>query len=205
MDVRSFLAHHGCMPRRVRVRSPVAFVRHRRRVRRTVAASVTIVLALLIVLDRQGWLLVSRDDLAAYHGQSFRVVRVIDGDTLDVAAPDGASPTTRVRLWGVDTPEVAKPELGVAAEPGAEAATQFTTQLARDAVVTLELEPHRLRGRYGRLLAYVRLPDGTMLNEQLLLAGLARADDRWPHQFAERFAMLELQARRERVGLWTAP
>ena len=73
---------------------------------------------------------------------------------------------------------------------------------AQGQVIKLTIEPHQLRGRFGRLLGFVELPDGTMLNEQLLIAGLARADDRFSHRFLERFALLELQAKRERVGLW---
>ena len=66
----------------------------------------------------------------------------------------------------------------------------------------LHLEPHRLRDRYDRLLAYVELPDGKLLNEEMLAAGLARADSRWPHRNSDRFKLIEAQARRDRLGLW---
>jgi endonuclease YncB( thermonuclease family) len=47
------------------------------------------------------------------------------------------------------------------------------------------------------------LPDGAVLNEQMLLAGLAVADDRWPHRHDDRYRLLQLQAQRERVGRWS--
>lgn len=154
----------------------------------------------LFLADRWGLLVYGGADAARYDGRSFQVVAVIDGDTLDLDAPDGRHATTRLRLWGVDTPEAAYDARP--AEPGAAAATQRTAELAYGQSVTVRLEPHRLRGRYGRLLAYVILPDGTVLNERLLSEGLARADDRWPHRDVDRYAQLEAQAQREGRGLW---
>ena len=71
--------------------------------------------------------------------------------------------------------------------------------------MTLTLEPHRTRGSFGRLLAHAQLPDGSSLNEALLAAGLARADDRWPHSLVGRYAQLERIARREGLGIWSPP
>jgi len=50
--------------------------------------------------------------------------------------------------------------------------------------------------------AHVILDDGTTLNERLLAAGLARADDRFSHQWDERYLLIEDQARKEKVGMW---
>lgn len=186
-----------------------AFVRLRRRRFwwRVVLAVLT--LAVLVVLDRGGFLLAGRGDLGKYDGRAFLVQRVIDGDTLDIAAPDGDHLTTRIRVWGIDTPETAKPARGdepaTDAEPFADEANALATQLLAGQTVTLRLEPTRLRGRYERLLAHVELSDGGLLAERLLLAGLAKADARWPHQHAERFALLERQARRDGAGLWSVP
>ena len=46
-------------------------------------------------------------DFDRYHDKSFRVIHVVDGDTFDIDVPDGETPKTRIRLWGVDTPEIA--------------------------------------------------------------------------------------------------
>ncbi len=67
----------------------------------------------------------------------------------------------------------------------------------------LELQPHRLRGRYHRVLAYVYLPSGAMLNESLLTAGLARADDRWSHRYMDKFDTLASKAEDAGRGIWS--
>ncbi len=191
-----------------------AFLRRRRRKWWWRFAALALTLVVLIVLDRGGFLLAGRGDLGRYDGRTFLVQRVIDGDTLDLAVPDLAGgavdrPLTRVRVWGIDTPETAKPATPTRdaqpAEPGADAAAALTTQLLAGQTVTVHLERTRLRGDFGRLLAHVELADGGLLAERLLLAGLAEADDRWPHRHLERFALLERQARRDGVGLWAEP
>ncbi|RME39312.1 MAG: hypothetical protein D6788_05715 [Planctomycetota bacterium] len=141
------------------------------------------------------------DDHARYHDRTFRVARVIDGDTLDLAVPDGRHSTTRVRLWGVDAPEVGHdgaPSMYFGGE-----AVAFARRTLEGRTVRIVLVPRRTRGKYGRLLAYVYLePDGRMFNEMLLEQGYAYADYRFPHPYADRFKRLERQARKADVGLW---
>jgi endonuclease YncB( thermonuclease family) len=163
-------------------------------------------LVALVIADRSGWLLVRRpDDMTAYHGTAVRVARVIDGDTFEIEVPDRLHerPVTQVRLWGVDSPEAARRDR--AAEPFADEARALTRTLTADGPVTLTLEPHRTRGSFGRLLAHAQLADGSSLNEALLAAGLARADDRWSHSLVGRYAQLERVARREGLGIWSQP
>ena len=174
----------------------------RQRRRRWVIAA--IVLAGLIVADRSGWLLVGRgDDMTTYDGAEIRVGRVIDGDTIEIEAPDPRRrrSATQVRLWGIDCPERAGPRRATA-EPFADEAHMLVRSLADGRRVRIALEPHRTRDAYGRLLAHVDLPDGTSLNEALLQAGLARADERWPHALLARYAQVERVARRAGVGAW---
>ncbi|MEM1098134.1 MAG: thermonuclease family protein [Planctomycetota bacterium] len=208
-------------PRRGRnpARDIPSLLRRKRRRSAWRIAAVVLSLVVLVLLDRGGFLLAGRGDLKRYDGRTFLVSRVIDGDTFDVVAPDlhrantedlpFPPATTRVRVWGIDTPEVAKPEAPghppTPAEPFAEEAAALATQLLAGQTVTLRLERTRPRGRFGRLVAHPELPDGGLLAERLILAGLARADDRWPHRHLDRFALLEQQARRDRVGLWSAP
>lgn len=175
-------------------------LRRQCRTRRALAILGVLLLIALFLADRQGWLLYQGDAMARYDGQSFHVDRVIDGDTLVIAAPDGDEPVTRVRLWGIDTPELAR--AGQPAEPGADEARRFAERRVTGKLVRLELEPHRVRGSFGRVLAFVYGPDGRMLNEALLSAGLAEADDRWSHRHVERFELLEMQAQRDARGLW---
>ncbi|MDY7108162.1 MAG: thermonuclease family protein [Planctomycetota bacterium] len=175
-----------------------------KRRRRLIGLGVLAALGLLIIADRSGCLLARRgDDMAVYHGMEARVVAVLDGDTIEVDLPDALHdrPTTRVRLCGIDCPEPARPRQP--AEPWAEEATELTLDLTEDATITLWLEPHSTRGVFGRVLAHVELPDGSFLNEALLAAGLAVADDRWPHAKLTRYAQLENTARRQGRGIWS--
>ncbi|MEW6047303.1 MAG: thermonuclease family protein, partial [Bacillota bacterium] len=97
------------------------------------------------------------------------VVRVVDGDTL-VVRLDGREET--VRLIGADTPETVHPTVGL--EPGGPEASAYTKALLPPGTrVSLELDVEQ-RDRYGRLLAYVYLADGRMINAELLRAGWAQ-------------------------------
>ncbi len=162
-------------------------------------------LGLLSVLDRAGWLLADQPDGDLYHLISARVVRVIDGDTIEVQIADHlrGTETTRVRLIGIDCPEVAHPAFSnQPAQPFAAEATALTRQLVEGHAVRLRLEPQSTRDIYGRLLAHVDLEDGTNLAEHLLSEGLARREDRWNHSMLMRYRQLELAARRAHRGLW---
>jgi micrococcal nuclease len=140
-------------------------------------------------------------DFTRYHGGTFPVVRVVDGDTLHLAIPDSSGMTTKVRLVGVDAPELG----GGTRERmyfGAEAAT-FAERLAMGKRVTVHLDEQAgSRDRYGRLLAYLELPDGKFLNEQLLLEGYAYADVRFRHSYYQKYQQLEASARTLKEGLW---
>ena len=169
------------------------------------AIGLVVVLFLIIavaVLDRGVNLLPVGDDWHRYHEQRFEVLRVIDGDTIDLRSPDGDRKPTRVRLWGVDTPEMGSTERDTPPEPFAVEATEFTTLATKGEHVRVHLQRHRLRDRYGRLLAYIELPDGRILNAELIENGLSEHDDRWGHDHAEHYGRLERQAREARKGIW---
>ena len=140
-------------------------------------------------------------DFTRYHNRTFSVARVVDGDTLDIDAPDAGKSTTRIRLWGVDTPEVARGRT-VEMHFGLEASAFAKTTLEGKRVHVV-LSPRRTRGKYGRLLAYVFLErGGIMFNELLLEEGYAYADRRFPHHYKRQFEAIEKRARREGAGLW---
>ncbi|MBT8484542.1 MAG: thermonuclease family protein [Phycisphaerae bacterium] len=166
--------------------------------RRSVAFAllVVVVLAGLIVADGCGWLRPPRQgDVAVYDGLVTTVTYTHDGDTIEIAAPDATTgaDTTRVRLWGVDCPELGRD--GAPDAPGAAAARDRVEALVATGPVTLHLEPTRARGRYQRILAHVELADGTLLNERLLAEGLARTDERWGHEHLDRYERAEKRAR----------
>jgi len=140
------------------------------------------------------------DDLEKYHAKTFTVVNVVDGDTIDIDVADGKYDHTRIRLWGIDTPETKNPETGVMYF-GPEA-SEFTKELALGKQVAVYLDENRTRDKYDRLLAYVKLPDGGFLNEVLLTEGFAYADLRFKHNFYNKYKQLEAGARGQKKGLW---
>jgi micrococcal nuclease len=125
-----------------------------------------------------------------------RIERVVDGDTLVLTDVD-----ERVRLLGVDTPETVKPNTPV--EPWGPEATAFTKKFLAGGQARLEFDGPR-HDKYGRLLAYVWVED-RMLNEELLRAGLARAELQY-HFSAEMKARLrraETEAKAAHRGIWS--
>jgi micrococcal nuclease len=61
----------------------------------------------------------------------------------------------------------------------------------------------RERDKYGRLLAYVYLPHGTMLNEEMLKKGYAQLLTMPPNvRYVKRFTAALEEAKKERRGLW---
>lgn len=116
--------------------------------------------------------------------------RVIDGDTVVCRGGE------RVRLIGIDTPEMNDAPLG---------------KLARDFLVSLAAPGTRLRverdvelrDRYGRLLAYLYLPDGHMLNLELVRAGYAVPYTLPPNvRYVDEILAASRAARAEGAGLW---
>jgi micrococcal nuclease len=102
-------------------------------------------------------------------GPVVTVSRVVDGDTVEVTpAVDGL---TEVRLIGVDTPETSHPTYGE--HPYGQQAKEFTTSRLEGERVALELDVEQV-DPYGRLLAYLWLPDDSMFNEVLLREGYAQ-------------------------------
>ena len=162
---------------------------------------VVVAVAVGVVAHRSAAPMPAGDDYERYHGKVFRVARVVDGDTVDLAVPDGRHAHTRVRLWGVDTPEVAASDRGEMYY-GAQASAFAKAALAgRDVEVWLVRE--ETRGLYGRLLAYLKVPgEDVTFNERLIETGHAYADWRFDHPYKEHFLGVERRARRNRSGLW---
>jgi endonuclease YncB( thermonuclease family) len=99
------------------------------------------------------------EDSLADLGKVVVVSRVVDGDTIEVSPTVGG--IANVRLIGVDTPEIYG-----GTEPYGEEASAFTTERLESRKVALEFDVERI-DPYGRALAYVWLPDGTIqINEQ---------------------------------------
>jgi micrococcal nuclease len=99
------------------------------------------------------------------------VIRVIDGDTIDVQPASG--PSTTVRLLGIDAPESGAP--GTPVECGSEDAAAYLTELLLrlpDVVLTTDPSQDRV-DRFGRLLTYV---DGGTTDVGLAMIRAGHAD-----------------------------
>ncbi len=83
----------------------------------------------------------------------YTVLRVIDGDTVEVAYQGGMS----VRIIGIDTPETVSPS--VPDECWGQAASDAAVRLLTGKSVALEFDPSQgRRDAYDRTLAYLRVP-----------------------------------------------
>ncbi len=119
-----------------------------------------------------------------------RVVRVIDGDTIEITGG------IRVRYIGIDTPET-YPEVEYY---GPEASAK-NAELVQGRVVTLRKDVDNA-DRYGRLLRYVYVDD-LFVNAELVRLGYAEAYPYSPNTMHEDlFTRLEDQARKAEVGMW---
>ena len=128
------------------------------------------------------------------------VLRVIDGDTI-VVLFEGV--TTTVRLLGVDTPETVDPHKSMQCF-GPEASAEVK-QLLDGTSVQLEADPSQGHlDWYGRTLAYVYLPDGTLLDEFLIAQGYGREYTyHSAYKYQARFKAAQENAKREQRGLWS--
>lgn len=128
------------------------------------------------------------------------VVRaIVDGDTLDVTLKGR---TRRVRLIGVDTPETTHPSRPV--ECFGREATRFLTELVNGQTVFLEADPSQGdRDRYNRLLRFVWLPDGRLVNYEIIAQGYGfEYTFNAPYAYQDQFKAAQRTAREAQAGLW---
>ncbi|MBI4033477.1 thermonuclease family protein [Candidatus Saccharibacteria bacterium] len=130
----------------------------------------------------------------------YSVSQFIDGDTIAV---NMNGTTEIIRMIGVDTPETHRPNTPVQCY-GPQAA-DFTENFIGKKKVRLQADPlNTNRDRYDRLLRYVYLPDGTMLEEAIISQGYGFAYTLFPYQKIEEFKGYETVAKAVGRGLWTA-
>lgn len=123
-----------------------------------------------------------------------RVKRVVDGDTIELETGE------KVRYIGINAPESVKPNSPV--ECFGKEASMRNQELVEGKIVRLEKDISE-QDKYGRLLRFTYLEDGTFVNEWLVREGYARVST-FPPDVAEadRFRLAEREARDSKRGLW---
>jgi endonuclease YncB( thermonuclease family) len=132
-------------------------------------------------------------------GTQATVVRVIDGDTIEVDI-DGT--ICKVRYIGIDAPELGdeRPEFSTLAQEAA----RVNKQLVEGEIVWLEKDISET-DLYGRLLRYVYIDD-TFVNAELVRQGLAWAKAYEPDtKYWDYLEELEAEARQAGRGIWALP
>ena len=143
--------------------------------------------------------------------QTTTVTRIVDGDTIKIRY---WGKDESIRLIGIDTPEsrINKKAKRDAKRSGRDIktiiemgkrATEYVSSLVKLGVkVEIEFDVQQ-RDRYGRLLGYVYLPNGKMLNEEIVKAGYANVMTVPPNvKYKDRFLRAYKQARENKRGLW---
>ena len=119
---------------------------------------------------------------SCYNFRVTKIVKVLDGDTIDVLIDLGFDlyKKERVRIAGVDTPEkrtrdLEEKALGIDATNWLKA--KLTETIKGDEELTIRTELKGGVGKYGRLLGWLYVgEDNVSLNEQMIGEGYA-----WPY------------------------
>ena len=146
-----------------------------------------------------------------YAQQKTTVTRVIDGDVIQVIY---GGVEKRVRLIGIDAPEsridrkalkdadMSEHDIEAIVEMGAKAKAYVNGLIKRGNFITIEFDEKEM-DRYGRLLCYVYLSNGKMLNEEIVKAGYANVKSIPPNvKYKDRFLNAFEYAKETKGGLW---
>jgi len=171
----------------------------RKYTKRTAPLWVLIVSIVVLLGQRYGWFDSAKQTAQVNQPGLYRVIRFDDGDTI-VVDMNGAKET--IRFIGVDTPETHDPRKAV--QCFGQAASNFTKTFISTNNVRLEADPlNTNRDRYNRLLRYVYLPNGTLVNAEIIKQGYGFAYLSFPFTKAEEFRQYQTAAREQGKGLWS--
>jgi micrococcal nuclease len=134
----------------------------------------------------------------SFAGAPSQVIRyVYDGDTAVLATGE------EVRYLGIDAPEIG--HCGEKSDFMALESKNYNMNLVRNASIRLEFDEER-KDRYGRLLAYVYLENGDMVNRLLVRNGFAWVLVKKPNmKYFSRLLECQRQAITEKIGIWNKP
>jgi micrococcal nuclease len=129
----------------------------------------------------------------------YRVLRVIDGDTVNVEM-DGESAT--IRLIGLDTPESVHPTMAVECF-GLEASERAKSLLTGQSVSLENDSSQDNIDKYGRYLRYLFLKDGTNFNMKMIADGYGYEYTYFlPYKYQKDFKAAQVEAKTQGKGLW---
>ena len=161
-------------------------------------AVIAAAISILIYAQQQGLLSDAGQKLQTAQPGFYRITRFVDGDTLEI---DMNGKTEKVRFIGVDTPETHKPNTPV--QCYGPAASAFTKNTIGTQSIRLEADAlSSNRDRYNRLLRYVYLPDGTLMNQKLIEEGYGFYYPYFPFTKSTQFSFSQQNAKQSNKGLW---
>jgi micrococcal nuclease len=129
------------------------------------------------------------------------IIKVIDGDTVDVSFNEK---TERIRVIGIDTPETVDPRKSVQCF-GKEASDQAKLYLKKGTTVELEADPSQgERDKYKRLLRYIWTDSGRVdFGKDMISLGYAyEYTYNLPYKYQEIYKKAEKEAEQGKKGLW---
>lgn len=164
----------------------------------------SIFIALILIFLQQNGMIPGQEKVKTTVENStpglYTVTKFDDGDTINV---DMEGKTETIRFIGVDTPETHDPRKSV--QCFGKDASEFTKKTIGDQKVRLESDPESgNRDRYDRLLRFVYLQNGQLLNYDLVKEGYGFAITGFPHTKMETFVNAENEAKNNSRGLWGA-
>lgn len=128
-------------------------------------------------------------------GELARVLNVHDGDTVNIFYK---GEKYRVRLIGIDAPELKQGPWGIRAR---EHLKEIIQKEGGQVQVELDVQTN---DRYGRLLAYLRGADGTLINKEMIEDGYAVLLTVPPDiKHVDEFRSAQREARDEGRGFWS--
>lgn len=130
---------------------------------------------------------------------SAKVLRVVDGDTIDVLVNGKRE---RVRILGINTPETVDPRKPV--QCFGRQASAKAKSILNNQTVGLESDPTQSdRDKYGRLLRYVFLSDGTDFGLTMIQMGFAyEYTYDLPYKKQTVYKAAQKEAEEKSLGLW---
>jgi micrococcal nuclease len=179
----------------------MGFMTRFRRRHKTISSLIFILALIYVVATQSGWLKDTAKNAQQADPGLYTINHYVDGDTIAVNM-NGSVET--IRFIGVDTPETHKPNTPVQCY-GPEAADYTKAQVSHFGKVRLQADPlDTNRDVYGRLLRYVYLPNGILLNEDLIKTGHGFAYLDFPFSKKAEFKIDGETAQTSKVGVWGA-